>query len=75
MGFSLSLLADPETLRMLGLGVSTTLRLFIGALVCGFLIALLISSFYVVPSKITRGIISLFVEYHRNVPTVVQIMV
>ncbi len=75
MVFSLNLLSDPETLRMLVLGLSITVRLFVGALVCGFLIALVLSGFYLIPSKISRGIIALFVEYHRNVPTVVQIMV
>ena len=75
MELSLNLLSNPETLKMLGLGVSVSLRLFIGALICGFLIAFMLSAFLLIPSKITRGIISLFVEYHRNVPTVVQIMV
>lgn len=70
-----SLLSDPDTVHMLVLGVSITLRLFVGALVCGFVIALLLSGLYLIPSSITRGIIALYVEYHRNVPTVVQIMV
>lgn len=75
MDFSFSLLANPDTLHMLMWGVSVTLRLFAGALVCGLTIALLLSGLYLVPSKLLRGIIALYVEYHRNVPTVVQIMV
>lgn len=60
---------------MLIKGLSITLRLFAGSLVCSFAIALLLSALYLVPSKLSRAIIALFVEYHRNVPTVVQIMV
>src|ERR1035437_5666419 len=75
MNFSFSLLADHEILSMLVFGVLITLRLFVGALICGFSIALLLSCLYLIPSRMSRGIIALFVEYHRNVPTVVQIMV
>lgn len=70
-----SLLSDPGTVHMLVSGVMITLRLFVGALVCGFLIALLLSGLHLIPSTITRAVIALYVEYHRNVPTVVQIMV
>lgn len=75
MDLSFSLLTDPETLHMLLQGVSITLRLFVGALVCGFIIALLFSAVHLIPSRLMRGFIALYVEYHRNVPTVVQIMV
>jgi polar amino acid transport system permease protein len=70
-----SLILDPDTLQTLVWGVTITLRLFVGALLCGFVIALLLSGLHLVPSTISRGIIALYVEYHRNVPTVVQIMV
>lgn len=60
---------------MLAKGVATTLRLFVGALVCGFALALLLSAINLIPSRIVRAVIALYVEYHRNVPTVVQILV
>ncbi len=75
MNFSLSLLSDPETVRLLLSGIAITLRLFAGALVCGFVIALLLTAANLIPSRIVRAVIGLYVEYHRNVPTVVQIMV
>jgi polar amino acid transport system permease protein len=75
MDLSFSMLSDPELLRMLADGVATTLRLFAGAFVCGFSIALLLSAINLAPSRIVRAVIALYVEYHRNVPTVVQIMV
>lgn len=69
------MLADPHIQDMLWLGVSISLRLFIGALVCGFFIALVLSAVNLVPSRLVRAVITLYVEYHRNVPTVVQILV
>jgi polar amino acid transport system permease protein len=75
MNFSFSLLFDPQVQHMLTLGVSITIRLFIGALACGFFIALLLSAVNLIPSRPIRALIALYVEYHRNVPTVVQIMV
>jgi len=75
MNFSLSLLSDPETVHLLLTGLAVTLRLFIGALACGFVIALLLTAVNLIPSRAVRALISLYVEYHRNVPTVVQIMV
>lgn len=75
MNFSLSLLSDPQTAHMLTLGVSITIRLFVGALVFGFFIALSLSAINLAPSRLVKAAIALYVEYHRNVPTVVQIMV
>jgi len=75
MNFSLSLLSDPETVHLLLTGLSVTLRLFFGALVCGFGVALLLTAANLIPLRFVRALISLYVEYHRNVPTVVQIMV
>lgn len=75
MNFSLSLLSDPETVTLLMTGLSVTLRLFAGALFFGFIAALLLTAANLIPSRIIKSIIALYVEYHRNVPTVVQIMV
>lgn len=60
---------------MLIWGLATSLRLFAGAFVIGLLLALLLSALNLVPSRLVRGVIVLYVEYHRNVPTVVQILV
>lgn len=75
MDLSLSMLADPEIVGMLMNGVATTLRLFIGAFIGAFSLALLLSAVNLVPSRIVHALIALYVEYHRNVPTVVQILV
>jgi len=70
MNLSFALLADLEVMRMLASGVGITLRLFAGALVGGFALALLLTAVNLVPSRLVRGFVALYVEYHRNVPTV-----
>ena len=75
MNLSFSILSDPETLNALLNGISVTLRLFVGALAGGFGIALLLTALNLIPARLVRALVKLFVEYHRNVPTVVQIMV
>ena len=56
-------------------GVLVTFRLFASAWVLGMLIALVLVGLRGVPLKPFQWLLSLFIEYHRNVPTVVQIMV
>ncbi|MCD0503250.1 amino acid ABC transporter permease [Bordetella petrii] len=75
MDFSFSMLSDPEIMGMLMTGVSITLRLFAGALAGGFAVALVLTGINLIPSRIVRAVVALYVEYHRNVPTVVQILV
>src|SRR3546814_15544466 len=75
MDFSFSMLSDPEIMGMLMTGVAVTLRLFAGALAGGFVLALLLTGINLVPSRVVRALVALYVEYHRNVPTVVQILV
>jgi len=75
MNLSLTLLADPDVMGLLMRGVGITLRLFAGALVGGFALALLLTAINLIPSRLVRALVALYVEYHRNVPTVVQILV
>lgn len=56
-------------------GVLMTFRLFSSAWVLGMLIALVLVGLRGVPFRPFQWLLSLFIEYHRNVPTVVQIMV
>jgi len=75
MNLSFALLADADIMRLLMTGVGITLRLFAGALIGGFALALVLTAVNLVPSRLVRGLVALYVEYHRNVPTVVQILV
>lgn len=56
-------------------GVITTLELFAAAWIGGFFVALVIVGLRAIPFRPLGWFMRLFVEYHRNVPTVVQIMV
>ncbi|WP_454689447.1 amino acid ABC transporter permease [Achromobacter aloeverae] len=75
MHFDFSFLTSHDVLAALGLGVATTLRLFAGAWVCGFVLAVVLVGLGTIPLRPVRTVLRLFIEYHRNVPTVVQIMV
>ena len=75
MNFDFSFLISHDVLSALLLGVGTTLRLFAGAWVCGFSLAILLVGLGTVPFRPLRFVLRVFIEYHRNVPTVVQIMV
>lgn len=56
-------------------GAVTTVRLFAGAWLLGFAIALVLVGLRAIPWRPLQAVVTAFVEYHRNVPTVVQIMV
>lgn len=75
MDFQLSFLMSAEVLPLLLHGAATTMRLFASAWCVGILVALLLVGLRILPGKPIHWITALFVEYHRNVPTVVQIMV
>lgn len=75
MEFDWGFLGTGNYAQKLATGVQTTLELFGTAWVGGFIIALLIVALRAVPFKPLSMLMRLFVEYHRNVPTVVQIMV
>lgn len=75
MEFDWSFLLSGSTLEKLASGILTTLQLFSVAWVGGFAIALIIVGLRAIPLKPLGWFMRLFVEYHRNVPTVVQIMV
>lgn len=75
MDFDWGFLSTGNYAQKLGTGVLTTLELFGTAWVGGLVMALLIVALRAIPFKPLGILMRLFVEYHRNVPTVVQIMV
>ncbi|KAF7599612.1 MAG: ABC transporter permease [Candidatus Dactylopiibacterium carminicum] len=75
MDFQLSFLLSADVLPLLFKGMATTVRLFACAWVLGMLVALLLVGLRAVPWRWLDWLVAVFVEYHRNVPTVVQIMV
>lgn len=75
MHFDFSFLTSPDILRALQLGVGTTLRLFAASWACAFALALILVGLGTVAFPPLQAMLRLFIAYHRNVPTVVQIMV
>ena len=75
MLFDWTFLTGASVATKLFSGVVTTLQLFAAAWIGGFAVALVIVGLRAIPFAPLGWFMRLFVEYHRNVPTVVQIMV
>lgn len=65
--------ADYQTLLLHGLGV--TAKLFAASWVLAMLLACALAAVRSTPSRWAQGLVAAFVEYHRNVPGLVQIFV
>jgi polar amino acid transport system permease protein len=72
-GFS-SLLQGPNLESFLG-GMAVTLQLFVISGVLAYGLACLLMSIRLIPGKLGNLVVAVFVEYHRNVPTLVQLFV
>jgi polar amino acid transport system permease protein len=75
MHFDFSFLLSDNYAALLAGGALTTVRLFASSWVLGLLIALVLVGLRGIALRPLQWVVSLFIEYHRNVPTVVQIMV
>lgn len=75
MDLNISFLLHGQYGALLLSGLMTTLLVFALAWVLGMTQAIAIVLLRAIPFKPLDALMSLFVEYHRNVPTVVQIMV
>lgn len=72
-GFS-SLLRGDYLQSFLG-GMAVTLQLFVISGVLAFSLACILMGIRLVPGKFGSVLVTVFVEYHRNVPTLVQLFV
>lgn len=75
MTFDLSFLARGGHLPALLDGLLTTCKLFVVSWICGFLLALVLANLRDVRFAPVRFVAGIYLEYHRNVPTVVQMLV
>ena len=64
-----------QYLHWLAAGAATTLGLFVASLACGFAVALVLAMLRSLPSRALQSLVAGFVNYHRNVPTLVQLFV
>jgi polar amino acid transport system permease protein len=74
-GFDLSaLLSNPEFRAMILLGIRTTAIVFVAAWVLGMGMAFLLLTIRLTSSRLAQRCVAGYVAYHRNVPTLVQLM-
>jgi polar amino acid transport system permease protein len=74
-GFDLlAILLNPEFGRMLVHGLQLTLVIAIGSWVLAMSLALLLLTLRLTPSTLVQRAVAVYVSYHRNVPTLVQLM-
>lgn len=74
-GFDLmALLANPEFSRMLLRGIQMTFVIALGSWLLAMNLAFLLLFIRLSPSKVADRAVAAFVSYHRNVPTLVQLM-
>jgi polar amino acid transport system permease protein len=74
-GFDLvAILANPEFARMLWHGLQLTLVIAVGSWLLAMSLALVLLVLRLAPSRIAERFVEAYVSYHRNVPTLVQLM-
>jgi len=74
-GFDLSAVLKPEFAAMILVGIRTTFIVFAGAWALAISLAMVLLTIRLAPSVIAQRAIAGYVSYHRNVPTLVQLMV
>ena len=70
----LAVLLNGEFGAMLIKGVQMTLKIAIGSWLLAMVLALLLLMIRLTPSRIAQRAVAAYVSYHRNVPTLVQLM-
>lgn len=74
-GFDLlAILSNPEYVRMLVHGIETTLIVAAGSWLLAMSLAIVLVTVRLAPSRIADRAVAGYVSYHRNVPTLVQLM-
>src|SRR6266568_4468993 len=74
-GFDLlAILLNPEFGKMLVHGVVLTLVIALGSWLLAMTLALVLLTLRLTPSKLLQRAVAAYVSYHRNVPTLVQLM-
>ncbi|WP_299540916.1 amino acid ABC transporter permease [uncultured Herbaspirillum sp.] len=69
------LLANPDYQSLLAHGLLVTVKLFVTSWILAMLLASLLTAVRSTSSRLGQALMALFVEYHRNVPGLVQIFV
>ncbi len=70
----LAILLKPEFTEMLLKGIATTLRIAAGSWLLAMVLALLLLTIRLTTNRLAERFVAAYVSYHRNVPTLVQLM-
>ena len=73
--FDLSFLLEDGYLKLFRDGVLTTLQLFVVSGLLAIVVGVALTTLRALPVKLFKGFVIVVVEYHRNVPVLVQILV
>jgi polar amino acid transport system permease protein len=74
-GFDLmAILLNPEFSRMLVHGVNMTLIIFAGSWLLAMSLGIILLAIRMLPGRLADVLVEAYVSYHRNVPTLVQLM-
>ncbi|VVE63284.1 ABC transporter permease [Pandoraea captiosa] len=73
--FDLSFLLEDGYLKLFRDGVLTTLRLFVVSGMLAIVVGVVLTTLRALPVKLFKAFVIAVVEYHRNVPVLVQILV
>jgi len=73
--FDLSFLLEDGYLRLLRDGLLTTLRLFVVSGLLAIAVGVSLATLRALPVRVFKAFVIVVVEYHRNVPMLVQILV
>lgn len=74
-GFSLSaILTNPDYVSMLLHGIEMTFVIFFGSWLLAMTLAILLLALRFSPLRVGEPLVAAYVSYHRNVPTLVQLM-
>lgn len=70
----MALLLNPEFSAMLLSGLKVTLLVALGSWTLAMTLAIVLLSVRMTPSRVAQGAVEAYVSYHRNIPTLVQMM-
>ena len=70
----LVLLSNPEFRTLVLTGIRTTAAVFVASWLLAMVVALLLLTIRLTPSQLAQRFVAAYVAYHRNVPTLVQLM-
>jgi polar amino acid transport system permease protein len=74
-GFDLmAILLSPEFSGMIAHGMEMTLIIFAGSWLLAMSLGIILLAIRMLPDRITDALVAAYVSYHRNVPTLVQLM-